>query len=179
MNGKNLYIAALSLALISCSQGGGNMSFAVGSPELDYTRDAAKFGLLGPVHTVSRADGVLWLSFSEDGVADDNDEPLTHFEGRVRCDIGYSGYSECEFDDLGRIVREYAAWGYLGLYFYEGNNYFPSHKHEEISEEEDIVPLQIVEIDYQYRPEDFDSHGNWLARTVNGEWERRSITYYE
>lgn len=171
-----LFACLLSFALTACAQPGGNRALAVGSPDLDYRQDVAKFGLLGPVHTVSRADGVLWLRFSEDGVADDNDEPVTHFEGRVRCDTGFSGYSECEFDELGRIVREYAAWGYLGLYTYEGNNYFPSHKHEEISDEED-APVQIIEIDYEYF--EFDSHGNWLRRSVNGQEESRIITYYE
>ena len=164
--------------LISCAQPGGNMSLAVGSPDLDYKQDVAKFGLLGPVKTVCREDGALLLAFSKEGVADDNDEPATHFEGRVRCDTGFSGYSECEFDELGRIVREYAAWGYLGVYTYEGKNYFPSHKHEEISDEEDAPP-QTVEIDYGYNPQDFDTHGNWLVRTVNGWEEKRIITYYE
>lgn len=176
---NKIHIAALSLVLLACSQDGGNMALAVGSPDLNYTQDVAKYGLLGPVRTVCNSDGVLWLCFSKDGVADDNDEPVTSFEGRVRCDTGYSGYSECEFDELGRIVREYAAWGYLGIYSYEGKQYFPSHKHEEICEDIEILPVEVNEIDYKYRPEDFDSHGNWLVRTANGTEERRTITYYE
>ena len=173
-----LIVAAAVDLFYACSSGGAsssNITKAVGSPDYDYRTDWAKCGLLGMVKTVQH-EGYS-LVFSREGKMDDNDDPTTRFRGRVRTDVGYSGYTKYTFDELGRrSVQE--SDGYTATFTYEGDNFYPSSMVEQLTDEYDGT-TQTLEHQYTYAAKDFDEAGNWLVRKDNGEKESRTIEYYE
>lgn len=173
-----LIVAAAVDLFYACSSGGAsssNITKAVGSPDYDYRTDWAKCGLLGMVKTVQH-EGYS-LVFSREGKMDDNDDPTTRFRGRVRTDVGYSGYTKYTFDELGRrSVQE--SDGYTATFTYEGDNFYPSSMVEQLTDEYD-GSTQTLEHQYTYAAKDFDEAGNWLVRKDNGEKESRTISYYE
>lgn len=183
MKTRSFSLMALLLLLVasacSSSNSNDNILLAVGSPSIDYHTDWAINGLLGPVESVTyeNGDSKETYHFTPKGKLVENSVEKTRFKGRVRTDATtYMTNITYTFDELGRVVTEVAS-DYDGTYEYEGENYFPVRTSFSYCDEGGEPETETRE--FTYKPGDFDDHGNWLVRTINGkEKQKRVITYH-
>ena len=181
---KSLYSPFVALflcaiALVSCKNSSGNTSNiekAVGAANINYRADKALYGLLGPVQTVTYADGYT-LNFDGDGNIVGGYAERTRHKDHSRTDQLYDMTTETStFDELGRVTNQVGS-EYEQVYFYEEDHYYPTSltgKYYEIGDDE---PEEVTHT-YSYTPKDFDEYGNWLSRMDNEEKVTRTITYW-
>ena len=172
-------ILVCATSFVSCknnSDSPSNIEKSVGAADINYRADKALYGLLGPVQTVTYADGYS-LNFDGAGNIVGGYAERTRYKDHSRYDELYDMTTETStFDELSRVIHQVGS-EYEQIYVYEDNHYYPTSmtgKYYEIGEDD---PEEITHT-YSYSPKDFDQFGNWVSRLDNEAEITRTITYW-